>query len=133
MTDWVNTCVPTTLNPAGCAANLSGFLQSEIFTDDEISYENSWNLSLSYTRCSLRSKNPVVFSQVAADVLIGDTTKLASALSYAWIWPNAADSSPNTGSPITKSPSISSTLTTLPLASQFLIIPYAVYDVVEAP
>ena len=42
-----NTCVPTTLNPAGCAANLSGFFQSEILTDDDTSYENSWNLLLS--------------------------------------------------------------------------------------
>ena len=42
-----NTCVPTTLNPAGCAANLSGFFQSDILTDDDMSYENSWNLLLS--------------------------------------------------------------------------------------
>ena len=85
LTDDSSTCVPTTLNPAGCAANLSGFFQSVILTDEDTSYENSWNLSLSYTRCSLRSRNPVVLSHFAADVLIGETTKLASALSKACI------------------------------------------------
>ena len=56
-----------------------------MFIGDDISYENSWNLLLSYTRCALTSKNPVVFSQFAADVLIGDTTNSASALSNACI------------------------------------------------
>ena len=56
-----------------------------MFIDDDISYENSWNLSLSYTRCSLRSKNPVVLSQPEALILIGDTSNSASALSNACI------------------------------------------------
>ena len=66
-------------------------------------------------------------------MLIGETTNSASALSNACIWPNAADSSPNIGWPITKSPSTSSTLTTRPDGSQFLINPYALYDEVDAP
>ena len=47
LTDDSSTCVPTTLNPAGWAANLSGFFQSPMFIGDDISYENSWNLLLS--------------------------------------------------------------------------------------
>ena len=125
--------MPTTLNPAGCVANLSGFFHSLILIGEEISYEYSWNLSLSYNLCSLTSKKPVVRSQPSAEVLIGDTLNVASALSNAWISPNAYDSSPNTGSPTTKSPSIISTLRTRPRLSQFFIIPYAVKIVVDVP
>ena len=47
LTDCSSTCVPTTLNPAGWAANLSGFFQSVMFIADDTLYENSWNLLLS--------------------------------------------------------------------------------------
>ena len=104
-----------------------------ILIGEEISYEYSWNLSLSYILCSLTSKKPVVRSQPSAEVLIGDTLNVASALSNAWISPNAPDSSPKTGSPATKSPSIISTLRIRPRLSQSLIIPNAVYVVVDVP
>ena len=121
------------MKPAGCAANLTGFFHLLILMGEEISYEYSWNLSLSYSLCSLTSKKPVVRDQPSADVLIGDTLNVASALSNACISPNADDSAPNTGSPTTKSPSIISTLRTRPRLSQFFIIPYAVKEVVDVP
>ena len=75
----------------------------------------------------------MVLSQPDALILIGETSNTASALVNVWIWPNAAVSSPNTGSPILNSPSTISTLTTRPEASQFLTNPYAVKEDVDAP
>ena len=125
--------MPSTLNPAGCAANFNGFFHLPMLIGEEISYEYSWNLLLSYILCSLTSKKPVVRSQPSAEVLIGATLNVASALSNAWISPNAADSSPKTGSPARNSPSIISTLRIRPRLSQSLIIPNAVYVVVDVP